>query len=158
MPCIKSGSIIWRKKTIKIGFEILEGIGTSLSPSPYHGEKTGPKTVTQCNGLKYQKPPAYIKETKTQNGKMLSTKVSFYVGHKTILPFARQKKIPEIVPLTLKDNNLAISSLLSPILFVSPPSTKRLVNFLFNDTSLTFLKWLINKYPKERQEKTVKVK
>ena len=80
-----------KKKTIKIGFEILEGIGTSLSPSPYHGEKTGPKTVTQCNGLKYQNPPPYIKETKTQNGNMLSTKGSFYVGHKTILPFARQK-------------------------------------------------------------------
>ena len=62
------------------------------------------------------------------------------------------------MPLTLKDNNLAISSLLSPILFVSPPSTKRLVNFLFNDTSLTFLKWLINKYPKERQEKNSKSK
>ena len=147
------------KKTIKIGFEILEGIGTSLSPSPYHGEKTGPKTLTQCNGLKYQNPPAYIKETKTQNGNMLSTKGSFYVGHKTILPFARQKKIPEIVPLTLKDNNLAISSLLSPILFVSPPSTKRLVNFLFNDnnTSLTFLE-LYNKYPREWQDKTVEAK
>ena len=98
-----------------------------------------------------------IRETKAQNGNMLSTK-GFSRWTLINFAFCQVKKIPDIVPLTLKDDNLETSSLLSPILFVSPPSTKRLVNFLFNDTSLTFLKWLINTYPRERQEKNSKSK